>query len=152
MRIRVVVGSRKVWMLFQTGCGVPVAAVDVRCYAADESETEYPFYKYERIMGNEIGIQCLSLFHWQYLGCGKSIRIYFGALPYPQMQGTLYNQSRYAIPGICHCLHHATSNSVHRSFHVTLDLVPVGSALRKLIHLLDTPDPLEPVGVGDDRR
>lgn len=42
-------------MLFQTGCGVPVAAIDVRCYAADESEKEYPFNKYERIMGNAIG-------------------------------------------------------------------------------------------------
>lgn len=28
-------------MLFQADCGVPVAAVDVRCYAADESEMEH---------------------------------------------------------------------------------------------------------------
>lgn len=49
-------------------------------------------------------------------------------------------------------LHHTAPNAIHGSFHVLFHLVPVSPALGKLIHLFYTPDPVESVGIGDDRR
>lgn len=51
-----------------------------------------------------------------------------------------------------HRSHHATPNAIHGSFNVAFHQVPVGPALRKLINFLHTPDPMEPISIGYDRR
>ena len=65
-----------------------------------------------------------------------------------------YKATRYAIPGGIGSLHlhHIATNSIHSSFHVPLDMVPVSSALGKFIDLFHTPNPMEPIRIGDDIR
>lgn len=47
-------------------------------------------------------------------------------------------------------LHHIAPNTIHGSFHISLDLVPISPALREFINLLHAPDSMEPLGISDE--